>query len=399
MSTKKKEPKAAEAENIAIAVLEAPTEQLSNESVDSLTADVQNIETADVEAIDVPAPEVVTTTTQPAPAAIEVMQVRKFNTLPPLFARTGKVFTDSPVSTAEAIEAAGLDFHVQQSPLQAVVTPIIPEGVDIADAPASQVVQIAGQFANVRTDNNTVLGIVTERYKVLQNREAFAWFDTLIFKGQAQIVAAGSFENGSIIYVVAKLPGRDIVGGVGDILERYVILTHSHDGSKGINITPLTLRLVCMNGLQLPVKGETLNIRHTTSMDDRMLEAGEAIRAVTESFDKYREVFNAMAETKVSNEQADKFFTDFLGIENQRNREAHSLIRQAYLTGPGAELESARGTVFGLVNAATYYNNSLKLAGGKTKTAEGWAKAAYTSNGSVYRANELALNLGVALVN
>ena len=56
-------------------------------------------------------------------------------------------------------------------------------------------IQVPGYKANVRDTDGRVLGVVTDRYKVIQNEEAFAFTDALLGKG-VRYETAGSLQNG-----------------------------------------------------------------------------------------------------------------------------------------------------------------------------------------------------------
>ena len=64
---------------------------------------------------------------------------------------------------------------------------------------------IQGYKANVRDTDRKVLGVVTDRYKVIQNEEAFAFTDTLLGEG-VRYETAGSLQEGRRVWMLARLP-------------------------------------------------------------------------------------------------------------------------------------------------------------------------------------------------
>jgi hypothetical protein len=72
---------------------------------------------------------------------------------------------EAPTSSA-ALSLAGLDWSVIQKPLLTV------DGIPVP-----------GFKANLRETDNQILGVVTDRYKVVQNRDAFAFTDKLLGEG------------------------------------------------------------------------------------------------------------------------------------------------------------------------------------------------------------------------
>lgn len=69
-------------------------------------------------------------------------------------------------NSADALRLAGLDWEVMQKPIY----------TDVGE-------EIPGYKANIRDTDRRVLGVVTDRYKIIQNREAFAFTDALMGNG------------------------------------------------------------------------------------------------------------------------------------------------------------------------------------------------------------------------
>ncbi|MCD8121273.1 MAG: DUF945 domain-containing protein [Clostridiales bacterium] len=133
--------------------------------------------------------------------------------------------------SGRALELAGLDWRVIQ------------KNVQTADGLA-----IPGFRANVRETDNQVLGIVTDRYKVVQNEDAFAFTDELLGKG-VTYETAGSLQNGRRTWILAKLPQRYIISG--DEITPYLVFMNSHDGTGAIKAAMTPVRVVCQNTLNL----------------------------------------------------------------------------------------------------------------------------------------------------
>ena len=131
---------------------------------------------------------------------------------------------------SEAMEAAGLDW-------------------DDGAGGDGQYAEVPNRKAVVRTDTRRrALAVMTDRYVPVQNREAFSFFDTVVSAGEAIYHTAGSLRGGRRIWVLAKLPG-DLRVSRTDILEKYILLVNSHDGSAAVTMRPTTIRVVCNNTL------------------------------------------------------------------------------------------------------------------------------------------------------
>jgi hypothetical protein len=137
----------------------------------------------------------------------------------------GQVIADYPTS-AEAIKHAQLDYLVEKRPLYTYDSEnqngetdlIIPE------------IEVNNFYATVRTDTDQVLGVVGKDYHVVQNSDAFSFFDSIV-GGKDGILyeTAGALGKGEKIFITAKLPDYIRVGR-DDLIEQYLFLTTSHDG-------------------------------------------------------------------------------------------------------------------------------------------------------------------------
>ena len=84
-----------------------------------------------------------------------------------------------------ALIAAGLNWNVVQEPIF-----------------TGENEPIRGYKANIRDSDRRVLGVVTDRYKVIQNREAFAFTDELLGQG-VRYETAGSLQDGKKVWLLA----------------------------------------------------------------------------------------------------------------------------------------------------------------------------------------------------
>lgn len=142
----------------------------------------------------------------------------------------GTMVQEAPTSK-DALILAGLDWQVIQKPI------ITEDGIPIS-----------GFKANLRETDNRVLGVVTDRYRTIQNHDAFAFTDSLLGEG-VTYETAGSLQNGRRVWVLAKLPQRYIISG--DEITPYLVFMNAHDGTGAIKAAMTPIRVVCMNTLNL----------------------------------------------------------------------------------------------------------------------------------------------------
>lgn len=282
------------------------------------------------------------------------------------------------MTSAECMKEAQLDFLVDKAPLYAGVGkntsmyvdlpttyPLIRSEVDtskdLIKAPTvyRSAREVKGQFATVRTDTNSVLGVVGSRYEIIQNTEAFAFFDTIIGEGHASYETAGALGNGEVVFITAKLPTKLIVNK--EDIDKYLLFTMAHDGSGSIQIMFTPIRVVCNNTLSAAIAGNTnkVSIRHTKNAQSKIDEAHKILGISGAQADKYERAFTDFSKTAISDEAfmdyVDAVF-DFADDEEDRSTKANNkrdTILEYYEVGVGQE--GIQGTVWGAYNAVTGY--------------------------------------------
>ena len=159
----------------------------------------------------------------------------------------------------EALIAAGLDWDVVQRPVFTQDGNLIP-----------------GYYANVRQQDGAILGVVTSRYRIVQNREAFVFTDSLLGEG-VRYETAGSLMDGRKVWLLARLPQRYIIGG--DNIMPYLVFSNTHDGSGAIKIAMTPIRVLCNNTLNLALDTarRVWSIQHTGDINAKMDDAREIL--------------------------------------------------------------------------------------------------------------------------
>ena len=163
------------------------------------------------------------------------------------------------LSSGEALLAAGLDWRVMS---QSVLTE---DGQTIE-----------GYRVNRRDDTGDVLGLVSDRYKVVQNAEAFAWVDELMGQG-VRFETAGGLKGGQRVWMTAKLP--DPYKIAGDPVTTYLTFTNGHDGRHAVQVVVSPVRVVCQNTLNyaLSKAPRSWSAIHALNIHTRMDEARRAL--------------------------------------------------------------------------------------------------------------------------
>ena len=142
----------------------------------------------------------------------------------------GTEVKEAPTS-ADALIYAGLDWEVVQK-----------------DVYTRDGTRISGYKVNTRSTDSATLGIVSDRYKVVQNEDAFQFTDDLLGAG-VTYETAGALQGGRKVWMLARMPHRYIIAG--DEIAPYLVVMNSHDGSSGIKVAMTPIRVVCQNTLNL----------------------------------------------------------------------------------------------------------------------------------------------------
>lgn len=290
----------------------------------------------------------------------------------------GQVLEDYPTA-AEAITLAGLDYQV-------VKQPIFTQTQEYQIGVTDEMQEIKSHFATMRTDTNQILGIVGSKYEVVQNSEAFTFFDALATpENGIQYETAGALGDGEKIFITAKMP-EVIKVGRKDIIEEYIFLTTSHDGSGSIMAAFTPIRIVCNNTLNMALKNHSnaVYIKHTANASEKLKEAARIISIADKTSLTLELLFNSWAKVKLNDMEVKKLINLAMAPNKEvfeavaTNNKAFEFSRQyeevcgqvwEYAqSSPTQQLETTAGTLFGAYNAVTgYYQNVNQY---KTPTAK-----------------------------
>ena len=137
-------------------------------------------------------------------------------------------------------------------------------------------IMIPDYCANVRDTDDKVLGVVSSRYKIVQNEEAFNFTDDLIGEG-VSYETAGSLQGGKKVWILARLPDRYFING--EKVDPYVVFMNTHDGSGSIKVSVTPVRVVCQNTLNLALSTamRSWSAVHKGNIQNKLEEARETL--------------------------------------------------------------------------------------------------------------------------
>lgn len=159
-------------------------------------------------------------------------------------------------------------------------------------------------------NQNDVLGIVGERYNVLQNEQLFDFADAMLDGGRWE--TAGSLRGGRVVFGSLALDRETVLdpNGVADKINTYLLVNTSHDGSISIQASVTPVRVVCANTLNFALRSvkQTFKIRHTQTANGKVQSAKTALGIANAYMDDFSVMANKMIQTELSAKQ----FNDIL---------------------------------------------------------------------------------------
>lgn len=229
------------------------------------------------------------------------------------------VSVEQALSSKEALKLAGLDWKVLQEPIY-----------------TDNGIEIKGYKANVRDRDDTVLGVVTDRYKVVQNDEAFSFTDALLGEG-VRYETAGSLQDGRKVWMLARLPREYMISG--ERISPYLVFSNTHDGSGAVKVAITPIRVVCNNTLNLALDTaeRTFSMIHTGDVGEKLEEAKSVLLRAEKYMDKLGTEFDRLRKIKLTDGQVEEYIEMLIphdeNASEQQNRNIKRLrtdIRNRY---------------------------------------------------------------------
>jgi phage/plasmid-like protein (TIGR03299 family) len=271
------------------------------------------------------------------------------------------------LSPAEMMQAAGLDWTVSKRKVY-----FAESGDDKAKHKA-----FPGKFVLTRDSDNQPLDVVGETYKPVQNADAFEFFKKFTDAGHMTMETAGSLWTGRYVWALARL-GKDFKLGKNDEVRGFLLLSQPHVHGKAMLMQFTAIRVVCWNtltfaiGADLRGKGSAFRMPHSTKFDESVkMAAEEALGISHKQMDTFKDAATLLSKKKIGDEAVKEYFTEVLQYkpvdpnkakklnkkgEEQEARTPRLLPKflEALETSPGAAMVTAKGTLWGAVNAVTF---------------------------------------------
>lgn len=221
-----------------------------------------------------------------------------------------KLIQEAPTSK-EALHLAGLDWTVEQKPVYMENGIVIPN-----------------YKANVRDTDGSCLGIVTDRYKIVQNTEAFEFTDAIVGETEDGVVkyeTAGSLCGGRKIWLLAKMPTKKILD---DDVDPYMFFSNSHDGSGAIKIGMTPVRICCANTLAMALNSakRSWSTKHVGDMQSKLEEAKLCLQMADKYMQNLDIEADRLANATLYKEQIDEILDELFPInDNDTDRKKQNV--------------------------------------------------------------------------
>ncbi len=258
----------------------------------------------------------------------------------------GTIVAEAPDSK-EALGLAGLDWQVIQKKIY-----------------TSDRKPVQGYLANVRDTDGQLLGVVSDRYRVVQNEDAFAFTDALLGEG-VRYETAGSLQSGRRVWMLAKLPNEYII--LGEQISPYLVFSNTHDGSGAIKVAMTPVRVVCSNTLNLALHTtkRCWSAKHTTNIAEKLDEARETLLFAESYMSALGAEFEELCKVRVSDRKAMELvktllpMKDDMTIQQKKNvRNLQEDLKQRYFDAP--DLQDTGKNAYRFINAVSDFATHSK---------------------------------------
>ena len=287
----------------------------------------------------------------------------------------GTMVEKAPTSEA-ALELAGLDWQVVQKKL-------------VTDGG----IEVPGFKANLRETDNQVLGVVSDRYKVVQNADAFSFTDALLGEG-VTYETAGSLQNGRRTWILAKLPTRYIISG--DEITPYLVFMNSHDGSGSIKAAMTPIRVVCQNTLNLALSTakRCWSTNHVGDIKGKMEDARYTLLYADQYMAELGRTIDQMNQQKLSDRQVMEYIDSLFPIlPNPSEQQVKNMLRMKedmkarYFDAP--DLQHVGKNAYRFINAVSDFATHAKPLRERSGYRENLFARTVDGNAMIARAYEL----------
>jgi len=258
----------------------------------------------------------------------------------------GTVLAEEDLYNLESTRVkAGLNWEVEKVPLCTVDTQV---EVD--------------HFAVRRKTDNKILGTVGNRFTLLQNEVAFNWFEPFLQSKEASLHTAGSLKGGSRIWILAKIGKEPLVITDNDVVEKFVLLSHGHDGSLSVRVGFSPIRVVCANTLAMAHganASKLIRCKHSANMATNLENIRDCMNLANQEFEATAEQYRLLVKKDINQVDLEKYVKKILKVEGEEvHTRMKNIMEEVYELvekGMGNDNPKVKGTYWAAYNGFVEY--------------------------------------------
>lgn len=222
--------------------------------------------------------------------------------------------------------------------------------------------RLIDKVAIIRSDNNYPLGVVSEGYETVQNKELLSLVNPLVQEGVLTIENMGYLNNGAKVFIQSKITKDFQI--VGEDYSAYMTILNGHVGNACVAIGSSNIRVICQNTFAMAYSNLSEKYRHSEGVNERVLESSTVVDYVNQSMAAYSVNAESLASTRCSKDQFHKLLEKSYDKEVKDMRENFvDTLNRLFYDGVGTEGK----TLYDAFNAITFYGSheSRKTEGGR----------------------------------
>lgn len=280
---------------------------------------------------------------------------------------------------AHEITSRDTMFAVGETPWHALGT-VLPHGTVLTSAEAMRIAKLGWSVDRVklcavesqrevdryvglqRSDTGEILSVVSNRYAVLQNVDAFEFFDDAVARGVLRYETAGSLRGGRRVWILAALAIGPVEVAPGDTVKPYVLLANSHGDGLSVQAGLTATRVVCANTLAVALgSGLDCRERHLGDVTKRSADAFASITGLAEAMERQGDAWRTMASAPADTHDVARMLAAVLqrpmrqivGDKDHKQAQLLDPVADAFERPRGGKMASVDGTWWGVYNALT----------------------------------------------
>jgi len=195
-------------------------------------------------------------------------------------------------SPDDAMRIAQTDYLVETAPLLARI--------------GDKLVEVEGSRATYRSDNNAILGVVSDDYRIIQNRTPMQLLMDIVGTKEAGLVAHAALGKGERLFAVLDLKRLTdiVIPGDPSTHDAYLVAQWWHTGTGAFTVGPSMVRTACQNMANAQIsyaegKGQLVRVAHVGDMENMLDEARRILGYAERKILGFVDLMKALADAPI----------------------------------------------------------------------------------------------------